>query len=365
MSGLILHADHTSQFGGTEIHLCNQLKRFRKSNVNVGILFGDKGPIYDELSKFNVPIFYTPIPKIKSIIGLINSIGKVRKIIRDNDVSIIHCHSFRSNVVVGIAGKLEKKKVIWHMHESLERPQVSIFNYLAIKCLINYIPDYVIANSKYTLDTLKIKNNFKVVYPSIDINKFILTDNQKEKSDIINITIIGRIARWKGQHIFIKAASIVCKLRKDVRFIIAGAPIFEQYDYDKELKSLVNKLNLNKYVIFKGHVKDIPKLLNDTDISVHCSIEPEPFGQVVIQAMAAGNPIIATAHGGPLEIIDNRINGILIEPNDPQILADTIIELLDNKELFLNISKRAKEKVKIFSEEVQDKITLEVYKTLM
>lgn len=364
MKRMILHADHTSQLGGAEIWLYNQLNRLGKLNINVGVLFGDKGPIFDKTMKLNIPTFYAPIPKIKSIKEFFESITAVRKIIRENNVSVVHCHSFRSNIIVGISGRLERKNVIWHIHETLERPQVSFVNYWIMKILIRFIPNYVVANSKYTLDTLGVKSKFQIVYPAISLNTYNPEENVKIDKGIINIMILGRIARWKGQHIFIKAASIICEQRKDIRFLVAGAPIFNQQSYELELKQLVNELNLNEFVKFLGHVDDVPRLLNETDIAVHCSIEPEPFGQVIIQAMASGKPMIATAHGGPLEIIDDRINGILVDPNNEQALADKILELLNNKQLMSSIGKNAIQKVKIFSDEVQDKKMLNIYEEM-
>jgi len=101
------------------------------------------------------------------------------------------------------------------------------------------------------------------------------------------------------------------------------------------------------------------------DIYVHPSLLPEPFGLVVIEAMAAGKAVVATAHGGPCEIIEDGVSGYLIEPNNPQALAEKINLLLGQSELKHRIEKAGKRRVdEVFSVERYMEELEEVYETL-
>jgi glycosyltransferase involved in cell wall biosynthesis len=75
----------------------------------------------------------------------------------------------------------------------------------------------------------------------------------------------------------------------------------------------------------------VPRLLGICDVAVHSATEPEPFGRVVIEAMAAGVPIVATRGGGVLDIVEDGINGLLVPPADPAALADAIVSLATDR----------------------------------
>jgi len=134
----------------------------------------------------------------------------------------------------------------------------------------------------------------------------------------------------------------VLEKNNKIRLLIVGdGPLFSQ------LKNLAIKLNLIKNIIFAGKVeyKLLPFYYAAADIFVHPPYGFEAFGKVIIEAMACGKPIISTYCGGPEEIIDNYLNGILIEPNNPDKLADVIIQLIQDDQLIKKLIKNALKKV--------------------
>jgi len=92
---------------------------------------------------------------------------------------------------------------------------------------------------------------------------------------------------------------------------------------------LVEELGMTRRVHFAGFQNDVLPYLKAVDVVVHCSTSPEPFGRVIVEAQLAGKPVIATRGGGPSEIIEDRITGFLVTPNDPNELALVIQELLE------------------------------------
>jgi glycosyltransferase involved in cell wall biosynthesis len=116
-------------------------------------------------------------------------------------------------------------------------------------------------------------------------------------------------------------------------------------DNEDELKRQVKLKGLEKYFEFTGHVTNVKDYMNQSNIVVHTSIEPEPFGMVIIEAMALEKPVIATNIGGPLEIIDHEKDGFLIPPLNPVILAEYIVRLAKDADLRMKIGKKAREKV--------------------
>jgi glycosyltransferase involved in cell wall biosynthesis len=146
--------------------------------------------------------------------------------------------------------------------------------------------------------------------------------------------LIGTAARmdvWKGLEDFIDAAAIVHASRPDARFVIAGGAIEGLASYETGLRARAHARGLDGVLHFAGwrYGPDVmPAFHQSIDLFVLPSREPEPFGLVVLEAMASGKPVIATAHGGPIEIVRDRETGILVTPRDPEAMARAVLELI-------------------------------------
>jgi glycosyltransferase involved in cell wall biosynthesis len=145
--------------------------------------------------------------------------------------------------------------------------------------------------------------------------------------------IFGRLQRWKGQHVFLEAAARMAARGVACRFLVAGNSMFGlEPEYAEELQHFVEKNSLRDRVMFLGHRRDVNDVMNACDVVLHASIEPEPWGLVVAEGMAAGRPVIASAAGGPLEMIDHGRTGLLIPPGEARELATALEELLRQPE---------------------------------
>lgn len=178
-----------------------------------------------------------------------------------------------------------------------------------------------------------------VIYNGVDLDKFRPANNDIYSEELI-ITTIGRLEKWKGQEIFVKAAAIVIQKFPDVKFWIIG-----DGPETKNLESLVKKLQLMNQFKFWGKIENVLAYLQQTKIFVHNSLEPEPFGRVIIEAMACGLPVISTDLGGPKEIITDGENGFLLSPNNPEILAEKIEFLIRNKKVRHDLGQKSIESV--------------------
>ena len=167
------------------------------------------------------------------------------------------------------------------------------------------------------------------------------------------VAIIGQIARWKGQDILIKAAKRLQPKYPQMRFQIIGDVLFEKEEELRFKDYLIDLAKDYEYIQFLGHREDILKVLKDIDILVHASIREEPFGRVIIEGMASKKPVIAAGIGGPLEIIEDGISGILYEPGNEKELAFKLEELIKDERFYSIIAngghKRFLEKFNIRS----------------
>lgn len=157
------------------------------------------------------------------------------------------------------------------------------------------------------------------------------------------IANVGRIEWWKGQDYFIQAMAQVTKKQPRAKALIVGspAPTPRGRAYFQRLQELVKDLNLSDNVIFTGFRHDVSQLMAAADVIVHSSSEPEPFGRVVVEAMMAGRPVVATAAGGVLDIVEDQTTGLLVPIQDPTAMAQAISQLLDDQQRARIMGQRA------------------------
>lgn len=163
--------------------------------------------------------------------------------------------------------------------------------------------------------------------------------------DALIFGIFGRVVEWKGQLEFLRATEHILKAVPQARALIIGDASDGDDHYLRELHQFVAERGIAEKVIFTGYVADVAELYAAMDVVVHTSIEPEPFGLVITEAMAYGVPVVASTLGAPREIIHDGVDGYLVHPADTDKLASTVIDLLTNDELRKRMGMLAKQEV--------------------
>jgi glycosyltransferase involved in cell wall biosynthesis len=239
-----------------------------------------------------------------------------------------------------MAGKIARIPVLWHVRDHIDpsylpAPVVKIFRSLA-----RTWPDYVLTNSDSTLQKLFPEGSGRQKAQAVHDG---LADRELMapppviftawKNSVPRIGIVGRLVEWKGQHIFLDAALRLVKAGRRAEFVLIGAALFGEEDYEAKLREQSRAIiQAGGQVTFAGFQTDIPRLLRELDIFVHASITPEPFGQVVIEAMAEGLPVIGSDGGGVREILCPGETGLLSPMGDGNALSEAIARLMDNPE---------------------------------
>ena len=126
------------------------------------------------------------------------------------------------------------------------------------------------------------------------------------------IGVFSRLAPWKGQHIVLQALAGL----PGVHGIFAGSALFGEDAYAASLRVLASELGIADRVVFLGQRGDVPALMRAVDIVVHPSVDPEPFGRTLVEAMLARTPVIATDAGAASEILGGGEAGMLVPPGD-------------------------------------------------
>tara|TARA_Y100000816_G_scaffold287609_1_gene270658 strand:- start:432 stop:1598 length:1167 start_codon:yes stop_codon:yes gene_type:complete len=218
--------------------------------------------------------------------------------------------------------------------------------------------DVVVSVSNYLKNQTKLISNKEIMI----IHNFVNSKKLYPKKNIDNksfnfstddrvILSLSRLVRRKGHHIVIKSLSLIKKVIPNIKYIIAGDG---DYNYKKELEKLAKEMDLDSYIYFVGHVDGKRKndLYNLCDIYVMNSLPTdssegsETFGITFLEANACGKPVVGTNVGGIPDAISNNLNGILVEPDNPEETAKAIIQILKNKKKYRALSKGGIERIK-------------------
>ena len=359
----ILHIIESLDCGGAEKLLKYSLKNIDKNKFSVKIVCLSKPlNLKKELEDIGISVICLDLNKLHNFGHII---FKLCRLLIKESPDVIHTHLFFANIYGRIAGRITGiKSIITTLHN----PDYTYedngrwtckFRKLIDKCTGRICNNKFIAVSNFVKKDFEKQlgfKNIKVLYNCIDATIF----NQSEASvankkknelgfgkDNIIILNIGRLHSQKGQACLIEAFDIVHKNNNRCRLIIIGKGHLEN-----ELKSKAIELNLDKEIVFLKDRNDVFEILRASDIFVFPSLY-EGFGIALIEAMASGLPVIASDIDVLRELVDNNIDGILIENGNHVKLAETISSLIDDIELRHCLGKNAREKAMKLSDPVR------------
>ena len=343
----IVYLDHTAKMGGGEIALLNLVGALDRKRYDPTVVLASEGPLVAKLRAAGITTEVFPLGKdlvdtqkdglgvrsllkISQVFDWIKYAIRIARYARRGKFDLIHTNSLKSDVYGGIAGRLARVPVLWHVRDNIDGNYLPSAAAAAFRMLARTVPAGVVANSHSTLRCL----NPSARKPSGVVYSGMLERPAPEEAAVSAegpvVALIGRIAEWKGQHIFLRAAADVLKSFPSARFWIVGAPLFGEFEYEKKLHALSQELGITDKVEFLGFQGDIPKLLKNVTLVAHASCLGEPFGQVVVEGMAAGKPVVATDGGALPEVVVDGETGLLVPMGDAPAMARAILSILND-----------------------------------
>jgi glycosyltransferase involved in cell wall biosynthesis len=347
--GNILYLHAGAELYGADRILLSLCSGTKALGWNPLVILPNEGPLIKEFEQKQIEVMVLPFPVLRrkyfTLKGIIRYLydlfsysKKVKQIIFNSNIDLVH-----SNTLAVIPGALgaNKAKVphIWHVHEIIVRPKI-IGNLLS-KIAFRY-SERVVAVSNAVRNHLKQEKNAHkstVIYNGVDSELFNETIAKKPSSGIKEVDdgslifgMIGRVNSWKGQSYLLSVAEIVFKNVPNSHCLFVGG-VFENDNQhlDHLLDSIKSKGLQDKVTVidFQKNPENVHKYF---DVFVLPSTEPDPLPTVVLEAMATGVPVVANAHGGALEMVENGKTGYLIEVGNKEKMAEKITSLLINNE---------------------------------
>ena len=297
--------------------------------------------------------YFSPTGIITFLHRLSTGTRQLQQCIKEENIALVHSNT--SAVWGGaLAARRSQTPHLWHVHEIVKQP--AIINKLMAWMIARY-SDHVVAISHAVAEHLlseqpRLEQRLSVIYDAVDTDRFrpdidaqALRSEWRIAANEVLVGVVGRISNWKGQYFFLQALALALPKNPELRAVIVGsAPPGEEWRL-AELKTQAEELGVEKNVIWAGYRNDAPQIMAALDILALPSIQPEPFGMVVLEAMATGKPVIATAHGGPLETIIEGETGYLVSATDPSGMANALQILAKNSGLRLQLGVQARRHV--------------------
>ena len=347
MKTLYIHgsADH---YGSAKILL--DILCIPGNAANAIVVLPHDGVLIEDIKALGIPVYImnlgvlrrkymTPWGIVGRVFLWLSAIRKLRQLTTIHNIQRVYINS--ANVIIGPALKQKNQtELVWHLHEIVEHPTV-------LKKFLAYLigkADKIIAVSKATQNFWEkaIGNKpIHLLYNGMDLSKY--TNVSSEKTIILPnaspnetwVGMIGRVQHWKGQHYFLDIIEAYLKQNPSdttTRFIIAGDAYPGYENLAIELSLAIERKGLHKHVTYLGYRSDIPQLLASLDLLVLPSTSPDPLPTVVLEAMAASKPVLATAQGGALEMVVDQETGRFMPIGEAQKASTILAEILKDKE---------------------------------
>jgi glycosyltransferase involved in cell wall biosynthesis len=378
----IVYLNPTGQLGGAERSLLDFIASVRAAEprCSLTVLAAGNGAMLDEARALGARTQVLPMPRALAALGdagaggpagggqarLLGMLGqmslvmpsvavyaaRLRRVIRAADPDLIHTNGFKMHVL-GAWTAPHSVPVLWHVHDyvsarplmapllraHVERCTAVVANSLSVAADVRVaLGPHLKIFPIYNAVDLK---RFTPVGPSLDLDE--LAKLSPPVGPVVRIGLIATMARWKGHEVFLRALKLLAD-KPRVRGYVIGDALYQtqgsQYKI-AELRCMAQRLGIDGRVGFTGFVNDAPAAMRALDVVVHASVQPEPFGLAIAEAMACGRAVMVSHAGGAAEIVTPGEDAFVHEPGNVESLAAGLRELVLDPELRARLGRGA------------------------
>ena len=331
----VLYVDHATALGGAEHSLLALLRTLDRAQV-APTLACPPGRLADRAREADIPVVDLKLERVRdrnplrSLWRLRRGCGRLRSLLADGGFEVVHANTLRATAYASKVARRAGVGLVWHVRD-YDIPAV-------VRAALLRSCDLAVAPSRFIAQSLGGGSKVRLVPNGIDPTT-VPGEEAAEAfradlgiaADAVVVGCLGRIRPWKGQHYFIEVAARLAERLPAARFVVVGDTLFPDpgRDYRGELEAEAMRLGLSDRVVFAGHREDPLAALLAMDVVANCS-ENEPFGRVLIEAMACRRPVVAFRSGAVPEIVVDGSTGLLVPPGDSAGMAEGIAALVHN-----------------------------------
>jgi glycosyltransferase involved in cell wall biosynthesis len=319
----ILHTESSLGHGGQEIRTLAEVRWLIGHGWRALIACQPDSALFAEAQAASLPVEAVRMASAAHV----GSIIRLRRLMRERGVSLVHTHSSVDSWLAGIAAKSLGCPVVRSRHVSIP----------IRRALVYRLPDRIITSGEnvraMVVESGVAPERVVSISAGVDGERFhpgVSGKGVRDELALGDAQVVGLVANVrgsKGHNVFLEAARAVLDVLPTTRFLIVGDGV----GFD-EVKARVRQMGLETRVSLTGFRRDIPEVMAALDVLALPSIRSEAIPQVIPQALAVGTPVVASTVGGSPELIRDGENGRLVPPGDPAALAAAILSLLREPE---------------------------------
>ena len=344
----ILYVQPNSEVGGSDVALLRLVKALDPDRYSPVVVLPAEGPLAPMLRNAGAEVYRLPMIQLRTLPSpvyqsrylahFLPTVRRLAALIVEKRAELVHTNTLYC-LYGGFAAQLARCPHLWHVREI--PPAIPVAR-PALGRMALALSRMVVCSSQACADTLfgprARDHRIRVLAEALDLTEWSRATISRSIRQELGIApgvpvvgFVGRLDPWKGLDVFLDAASRVTAHFPNAVFLVSGDAPAGFETYRDAMVARAAALGLGDRIRFLGwryRLGDIPALFTDLDLFCHTSIAPEPFGLVIIEAMAMGCPVIAARAGGPMEIVQHGVSGLLTPPGDATALAAAMRDLL-------------------------------------
>jgi len=303
---------------GAEIALLRLLEGLR-GRARITVVLLEDGPMVDRYRRAGAHVTVLALSKdaltagrqmtagsLGRVSAYVRAVFRLYRFVRTARPDYVVGNTLRGSVLAGLASRMARRPFVWMARDRMSSDYVSGVPRLLFRAVLRLTAHGVVANSFATAATLPAHRRTVVLHDPLARQFFELAP--RDTVELLNVGIIGRLAEWKGHRLFLQAFAEVFANTPTEALVVGGSSGSDAVSID-ELRTFARDLGIADQVSFTGHVDDVLSEYRRIDLFVHSSLIPEPFGQVIAEALASECLVVAPDSGGPAEMIRDGENG--------------------------------------------------------
>jgi glycosyltransferase involved in cell wall biosynthesis len=342
------------QRGGVELQLQQLVEHRATAGIEPAVVFLRSGPMVDWCRDRGVPAYVVDAGRVRHLRTLGRSVRAIARLAEQQRSDVVIGWLAKAQLYAGAAALVARRPSVWLQAGIPVGPAVH-------DRIATLLPARLVVTVSRTVDDaqrkLRPRRPTRIVYPAVDTERFSAervgaVGAVRRRLDLPEdgpiFGSVGRLDRWKGFHVLLDAVPRVLERHPDATFVLVGGAHELEPAYADELHAQAARLGLNGRVRLVGQQPNPEEWMQAMDVFVHAS-ENEPFGMVVIEAMALGKPVVASAEGGPTEVVTRGVDGLLAPYGDDRAVARAIVRFLDDGELRRRAGEAARLRARDFT----------------
>lgn len=355
----VVYLDHCAQLSGGELALLRLLPAL--ADIDAHVILGEDGPLVDRLRREGVSVEIMELAvaaravrrdrvrpgrlPLAAAAEAASYTARLARRLHRLRPDLVHTNSLKAALYGGAAARLASVPAVWHVRDRIADDYLPAAAGRLVRLAGRLLPSAIIANSAATLDALGPGPTRTAVVPSPVASPGSpgspAAFARRDDGAPLRVGIVGRLSPWKGQDLFLDAFAAAFPGGPE-EAVVVGDALFGEHGHRDELHRRVRRLGLEGRVEFRGFREDVSAEYDRIDVLVHASTLPEPFGQVVVEGMAAGLAVVAAAAGGPAAVVDDGVDGLLYPMGDAAALAGALRRLAGDPDLRRRLGERGR-----------------------